>query len=146
MLLKLFHGLTFNLFKQRPQPYSEEPPVTGKYYTRTGYCNGCGHCCQNIALIFENEVVKTVAAFQALKDAHPEYEAFRVSFANDEGLLFHCSHLLPDNRCGIYNDRPGFCRNYPSEQGLILGGRLPEECSYRFTPRRSFSSTLEALQ
>jgi Fe-S-cluster containining protein len=26
-----------------------------------------------------------------------------------------CQHLLPDNRCGIYEDRPGICRTYTTD-------------------------------
>jgi Fe-S-cluster containining protein len=26
-----------------------------------------------------------------------------------------CQHLLPDNRCGIYDDRPGICRRYSTD-------------------------------
>ena len=37
-------------------------------------------------------------------------------FVEDETwfLVVHadCKHILPDNRCGIYEDRPGICRKY----------------------------------
>lgn len=28
------------------------------------------------------------------------------------GLMNRCKHLLPDNRCGIYDTRPRICRSY----------------------------------
>jgi Fe-S-cluster containining protein len=44
----------------------------------------------------------------------------RVSLFVDEGtwyLMVHadCRHLLPDNRCGIYETRPQICRDYTTE-------------------------------
>ena len=40
-------------------------------------------------------------------------------FTEDENwyLLVHtvCKHLLPDNRCGIYETRPQICRDYTTE-------------------------------
>ncbi|MDA1017025.1 MAG: YkgJ family cysteine cluster protein [Planctomycetota bacterium] len=30
-------------------------------------------------------------------------------------VLADCKHLLDDNRCGIYHDRPQICRNYTTE-------------------------------
>jgi uncharacterized protein len=44
----------------------------------------------------------------------------RVSLFVDEGtwyLMVHadCRHLLPDNRCGNYDDRPQICRDYTTD-------------------------------
>lgn len=41
----------------------------------------------------------------------------RVSAYVDEGAWYlcvaaDCRHLLPDNRCGVYEDRPQICRDY----------------------------------
>lgn len=30
-------------------------------------------------------------------------------------VLADCKHLLDDNRCGIYEDRPGICRKYTTD-------------------------------
>ena len=27
-----------------------------------------------------------------------------------------CPHLLPDNRCGVYEDRPKVCRDYSADE------------------------------
>lgn len=40
-------------------------------------------------------------------------------FVEDEAwyLCVHadCKHILPDNRCGIYEDRPNICRTYTTD-------------------------------
>lgn len=144
-LSRLLFGWAFPPRKAPPPPWvqEEEPPVEGKYYTRTGSCNGCGQCCQNIALIHDGQVISRLSEFDALKEKFPEYAAFRVSKTDGEGLLFKCSHLQEDNSCGIYDNRPGFCRNYPDETGLILGGKLPSECSYQFKLKQTFDEVLK---
>ena len=121
----------------------EETPVDGNYYRREGFCNGCGQCCQNIALIHDGQVISRLSEFDILKEKFPEYAAFRIARADNEGLLFRCSNLKEDNSCAIYENRPDFCRNYPDETGLIWGGRLPSECSYLFKIKETFDHVLE---
>jgi uncharacterized protein len=79
-------------------------------------CNYCtAKCCRYFAL--------PIDAPTELKDF--EYIRWyllhdRASvFTEDETwyLLVHttCKHLLPDNRCGIYETRPEICREYSTE-------------------------------
>lgn len=43
-------------------------------------------------------------------------------FANpEEDLVFyHCRYLQEDNRCGVYEDRPQFCRDYPDTPFVVF--------------------------
>jgi len=43
------------------------------------------------------------------------------SFESPEDLVFyHCRYLLPDNRCGVHEDRPQFCRDYPDTPFVVM--------------------------
>ena len=37
----------------------------------------------------------------------------------DELVFYHCRYLLPDNRCGVHEDRPQFCRDYPDTPYVV---------------------------
>jgi uncharacterized protein len=138
------------LQKWKPQKQSllsaghdNEPVVLGKYYSRTGSCNGCGQCCHHIYLIVNKQVLANEAMFREARERFPEYEAFEPIEQTDTGLLFRCRNLLPDNRCGIYESRPDFCRSYPQEENILKGGNLHSDCSYVFTLRKTFDKVLQ---
>jgi Fe-S-cluster containining protein len=121
----------------------EDRPVVGKYYTRTGACNGCGVCCKDLVLSYQGETVKTLAEFEQLKARFEEYQAFVPKEESAHGLVFDCAYLQPDNQCGQYQERPVFCRRYPTEHVLLQGGKLPEECSYQFKAKQAFDQFLK---
>lgn len=33
-----------------------------------------------------------------------------------KGVGVRCPHLLPDNRCAVYEDRPQVCRDYAADE------------------------------
>lgn len=42
-------------------------------------------------------------------------------FANAQDVVFyHCRYLTPDNRCGVWEDRPQFCRDYPDTPFVVM--------------------------
>jgi len=42
-------------------------------------------------------------------------------YAGPEDLVFYrCRHLQDDNRCGIYETRPQFCRDYPDTPFIVM--------------------------
>ena len=49
-----------------------------------------------------------------------------VSFIEDKkwyvGVMTKCKHLQPDNRCGIYEERPRICRKYSTDNCDYHGG------------------------
>lgn len=120
--------------------------VEGRYYRRTGYCNQCAQCCRDIHLVHDGQVVETHEAFEALQLAHPEYRAFYPTESTRAGLVFQCRNLKWDNTCAIYDSRPVFCRSFPNEDGLLRGGKLPADCSYRFELKQTFQQVLQEFQ
>lgn len=125
-----------------------QPPQGGdveyQYYVRTGDCNQCGQCCSGIALVHNQSAIQTVEEFDQLKKKYPDYRHFEPIEETQHGIVFKCKNLGEDNACGIYDDRPLFCRKYPSEGTLLLGGQLAPECSYGFTKKIAFENILKA--
>ncbi len=35
-------------------------------------------------------------------------------------IFYHCRYLLPNNRCGVHEDRPQFCRDYPDTPYVVM--------------------------
>lgn len=62
-------------------------------------------------------VEKTLAAARVL----PEFE-------HDEAdvVFYHCRYLRADNRCGVHEDRPQFCRDYPDSPFVVMA----PDCAY----------------
>jgi Fe-S-cluster containining protein len=128
------------------QPIPTEPPVTGKYYTRTGGCTECGKCCTDIYLLYDERTIETIEEFDALRADNPDFDQFKPLETTAKGVVFACRHLGEDNRCTTYEQRPTLCRLYPSEDMMLRGGYLPEECGYVFTLRQTFSQVLKTAQ
>jgi Fe-S-cluster containining protein len=137
LLEKWWAGLT------KKAPAAEENVQIGKYYKRTGSCGQCGSCCKDIHLVHEERCIDSKELFDALKQKHTEYEYFEPVDQDDQGLIFQCTHLQPDNSCGIYETRPLLCRQYPNEKILMVGGHLAKRCGYHFELLRSFQSILD---
>lgn len=79
-------------------------------------CNYCtAKCCQYFALGLDNPT------------KHKDWEYIRWFLLHDAASIFmeedtwyllvqtRCQHLLPDNRCGIYETRPTICREYSTD-------------------------------
>ncbi len=62
-------------------------------------------------------VKKTLEAAKKLDD-----------FPNDgeDVVFYHCRYLQEDNRCGIHEDRPQFCRDYPDTPFVVMA----PNCAY----------------
>lgn len=50
------------------------------------------------------------------------------SFPNDDQdvVFYRCRYLQADNRCGIHEDRPQFCRDYPDTPFIVMA----PNCAY----------------
>lgn len=120
--------------------------VVGQYYRRTGQCNQCGSCCTDIYLVHSGNVIADKKTFQALQLLNPDYRWFKPIDEDEHGLLFQCKHLKKDKSCAIYNKRPLFCRKYPSEEGMRMGGKLAQGCGYRFQVKIPFEEVLAKTQ
>lgn len=83
-------------------------------------------------------------AFEKLKRAHPEYERFVCVDRSPTGILiFNCGCLDENNLCGDYDNRPAFCRLYPSKKLYFMGGEFMKGCGYRFEVVPRFSRMLK---
>jgi Fe-S-cluster containining protein len=129
----------------KPEEVRQSGVIQGQYYERTGACNQCGKCCTNIYLVYGQQTITSIAMFEEVKSQNPEYEYFKPVLEQEDGVLFQCIHLQADNSCGIYHNRPLFCRKYPSEHSLLMGGKLAEGCGYSFRLLRSFKDVLQQV-
>lgn len=51
-----------------------------------------------------------------MKEAAKKLEDFENP---DELVFYHCRYLREDNRCGVHEDRPQFCRDYPDTPFVV---------------------------
>lgn len=132
----------------KPAEPKQAGTIQGQYYERSGACNQCGKCCTRIYLVYGQQTINSLALFEEVKAQNPEYQYFKPLMAesDEEGLLFQCVHLQSDNRCGIYDSRPQFCRQYPSEHAMLMGAKLAEGCGYQFRLLKTFQDVLRQLQ
>lgn len=86
-------------------------------------CDKCSAlCCRNFALPIDNP--RTASQFDDIRWylCHENV----VVFVEDKqwyiGILNKCKHLMPDNRCGIYHNRPRICRKYSTDNCEYHGG------------------------
>ena len=73
-------------------------------------------------------------------------------FNTDEDVVFYaCRYLDSDNRCGVYEDRPQFCRDYPDSPFLVMASGCAFEgwsnqCRSKFKAMEAEVDTLQELQ
>jgi uncharacterized protein len=146
LILRLLNrGISRSLVWLGWQSDNPETTVEGDYYNRSGSCNQCGQCCQNIYLTYRRTVIDSIEAFGRIQKLHPkEYGSFEPIDTTSTGVVFKCNALEEDNKCGRYLSRPAFCRTYPTEDSLIQGGKLPVNCSYLFEIKHTFTKVLKA--
>ncbi len=125
-----------------PTPIPQNGEQTGQFYQRSGGCNQCGKCCTNIYLVYNKTTVQTLEQFERLKQFEPEYQYFTPLNETEHGVRFRCRHLQANNACAIYQERPDFCKQYPSEAGIMLGAELAEGCGYAFEAIKKFKAVM----
>lgn len=121
--------------------------ILKKKYYRTGKCNCCGKCCQNIYVNHgAHGFIKSEREFNRLKFLHSFYRGLDIIGKDDLGLLFKCKHFnLATKRCNIHFFRPLICRKYPMEEIFKMGGILSPDCGYKLVPIESFNDILSKL-
>jgi Fe-S-cluster containining protein len=73
-------------------------------------------------------------------------------FQSDSDLVFyHCRYLTPENRCGVWEDRPQFCRDYPDTPFVVMAPGCAFEpwqaaCKQKFDVLKSEVETLKTLK
>ncbi|MDX2085035.1 MAG: YkgJ family cysteine cluster protein [Candidatus Melainabacteria bacterium] len=110
-------------------------------------CCSQGDCCKGASpSVPYHELLQRAAqgdefarGFFSLMEAYPSHEAAQAvvpglvertlkaaaksdKFPNPEldVVFYHCRYLQADNRCGVYEDRPQFCRDYPDTPFVVM--------------------------
>lgn len=71
----------------------------------------------------EAEKVVPGLVARTLKAAQKEPDIFK---SDDDLVFYHCRYLKADNRCGVHEDRPQFCRDYPDTPFVVF----PPGCAF----------------
>lgn len=77
-------------------------------------CRNCANCCKTISPRFKTPDIKRIARHLHLKESVFIETYLRLDEDGDFVVKNSpCPFLGPDNLCGIYEVRPGDCKNYP---------------------------------
>jgi Fe-S-cluster containining protein len=79
-------------------------------------CLTCGLCCTYIAVAIDGPISAKAATEILWHLYHDGISVYRDG--DDEWMVqfeSRCRHLLPDNKCAIYEQRPHICREYSEE-------------------------------
>jgi Fe-S-cluster containining protein len=99
------------------------------YYDMTGTenpCSGCGACCRHFRVSFYQGELDTQPGGHVPADLATPVTPFRVSMIGTESGFGSCIALQADSRCGIYENRPSVCREFPA---IMPDGSLNPECA-----------------
>ena len=80
-------------------------------------CLQCGNCCRTTGPLLKHKDIGRLAAHFKIRQAEFAEKYLRVD--EDDDAVFKampCPFLGDDNYCGVYESRPGACRNYPHTQ------------------------------
>lgn len=117
-------------------------------YYRSGKCNMCGCCCENIYVRHNGKVIFEEKEFDEIKrtDSYSFYHHISVIGKDDFGLIFSCDKFDKEKRlCKDHKNRPSICRNYPSEEIFSFGASLQQDCGFTFTPIESFNEVFDKI-
>ena len=95
---------------------TEAKPAKEKIPAGENACDYCsGKCCRYFALPIDTPDSRRDLDFIRWYLLHDQATVFVED--DDWYLLVHteCKHLLPDNRCAIYEIRPQICREYKTD-------------------------------
>lgn len=91
-------------------------------------CDKCAAlCCRYFALPIDNP--KTARQYDDIR-WYLIHENVVVYIEKKQwylGVMTRCKHLQPDNRCGIYENRPRICRDYSTDNCDYHGGEYDFE-------------------
>lgn len=77
-------------------------------------CLSCANCCKTTGPLFIPSDIKRISKRLHLKPTEFETQYLRVDEDGDKVLQqLPCPFLGADNYCGIYEDRPKACREFP---------------------------------
>lgn len=115
-------------------------------------CKMCGKCCRVVTTSLSYEELKNFALendehvrdflnifkpYESAEEARKicsktvdnilsELKSNNKDFDEKEITFYRCRHIKEDNLCGIYENRPKLCKNFPSNPWVIV----PPGCGY----------------
>ena len=108
-----------------------------------GSCKCCGACCRSLSLDDGNGWIRDPKDFWAIVKEKPQYGCFEIVGKDNSGyVLFRCTLVLEDGRCGKYEERFQFCHDFPDRNLPFCGGKLPAGCGYVFQSVEPFAKVL----
>jgi len=88
-------------------------------------CFGCGCCCRHFRVSFYQGEVDTQPGGIVPADLTVPVTPFRVAMKGTEHGHGRCVAQQDDGRCGIYEQRPSVCREFPV---FMEDGSMNPEC------------------
>ena len=111
---KEFKSLLIRLKKMKPGKLDELVHSLHEQAFSTFNCLDCANCCASISPIIIDSDIRRIARKQRLKPAR--FIEQYLLLDEDDDYVFRespCPFLFTDNKCGIYEDHPRACREYP---------------------------------
>lgn len=117
-------------------------------YRLTGTCNGCGRCCDALAIQVERFTWNSRVLRAAFLWYQRRINGFELVATDPRFKLFRfrCTHYdAVKKQCDSYETRPHFCRDYPLNVTYDAAPELFPECSYGVVDKHA-SALVEAMQ
>ena len=96
-------------------------------YRIEGQCRKCGECCRQI----RSRELHNEKELKFMQFIFPHYKRFFITGTDNEGnLILSCKYLQDNGLCGVYDKRPGLCRNYP-EKYISYYAEMPNGCGFK---------------
>lgn len=85
---------------------------------------------------------------RTLKAAQKQPEEFQT---DADVVFYHCRYQTPDNKCGVWEDRPQFCRDYPDTPFVVMAPGCAFEpwaaaCKEKYNAMKAEVDQLKALR
>jgi len=88
-------------------------------------CQGCNACCRHFRISFYQGELDTQPGGFVPAELAVQVTPFRACMKGTESGYGSCIALQSDGRCGIYENRPSVCREYPV---FMPDGTMNTEC------------------
>jgi len=98
------------------------------YYNMTGKdnpCQGCNACCRHFRISFYQGELDTQPGGFVPADMTIQITPFRACMKGTESGYGSCIALQSNGQCGIYENRPSVCREFPV---YMPDGTMNTEC------------------
>ncbi len=133
-----------------PSWFTRLRALAGRRRTRVqieGACARSGNCCRNLILVDRGRPLVSLQRFRRLARRDREFAMFvpHEKVPADGLLRFRCLNLGGNQRCEIYERRPGFCREYPSAAMFEHGGSLLSGCGYQLAHGQAHTASFGAV-